>query len=123
MSIDDAERDAKLKDAMRWGDPMAGMVFRKTEHHKSSKKSKKDAPSGPQLEYQGKVQYPNRFNIKPGVAWDGEKKNCSCFSTFLSFAFFQGRDRSNGFEARYFAHKNAAKAVADSQFAWSVNDL
>jgi hypothetical protein len=89
VSIDDAERDAKLKDAMRWGDPMAGMVFRKTEHHKSSKKSKKDAPSGPQLEYQGKVQYPNRFNIKPGVAWDGEKKNCSCFSTFLIFAFFK----------------------------------
>ncbi len=108
---------------MRWGDPMAAFVSRKSESsHKSSKKSKKEAPSGPQLEYTGRVQYPNRFNIKPGVAWDGKSKRRTFVDIFEN-PFQKGRDRSNGFEAKYFAHKNAAKVNADSHFAWSVNDL
>ena len=93
ISVDDAARDAKLKDVIRWGDPMAGMISSSSSSGKRSKSSKK-ANNEVVLEFSGPGIIPNRFGIKPGAAWDG-------------------RDRSNGFEARWFKHKNAAKVAAE----------
>ena len=44
---------------------------------------------------------PNRFNIPPGVAWDGA-------------------DRGNGFEGRYFQAANMKKEKGNDAYKWST---
>jgi hypothetical protein len=109
---------------VRWGDPMAGLVSKNSGHALTSDKTKKKskANDGPQLEYTGRVHMPNRFNIKPGAAWDGVLL-FFLLKFFFFCGFFVGRDRSNGFESRAFNYKNKAKQNADSFMAWEVNDL
>jgi len=46
----------------------------------------------------------NRFNIRPGAQWDGV-------------------DRSNGFEGRYFQRRNAKLATATERYHWSVEQM
>lgn len=47
---------------------------------------------------------PNRFGIHPGHRWDGV-------------------DRSNGFEKKWFVSKNARKAVEEEAYKWSTSDM
>ncbi|KAH7106571.1 Pre-mRNA-splicing factor of RES complex-domain-containing protein [Auriculariales sp. MPI-PUGE-AT-0066] len=56
---DDADLNAEQRDTMRWSDPAAAFL---------SKKSGK-GPRKPL--YQGPPPPPNRFGIKPGYRWDG----------------------------------------------------
>ncbi len=104
VAIDDPEREARLRGAARWGDPMASMVKKKSSTSSKRDKDKKSTPLQAPLEYTGPGIIPNRFGIKPGAAWDG-------------------RDRSNGFESRWFKHKNAAKIRTEERTAWEMNDL
>ena len=104
IGIDDPMRDAKLKNATRWGDPMAGMISGGDGGGSGGKKKKKKHKEERVLEYTGPGGFPNRFGIKPGAAWDG-------------------RDRSNGWEAKCFKHQNAQKVKAQDRFAYSVGDL
>ncbi|CAB0043937.1 unnamed protein product [Trichogramma brassicae] len=47
---------------------------------------------------------PNRYDIKPGVRWDGV-------------------DRSNGYEKKWFEQQNKKKAVEEEAYKWSIADM
>ncbi|ORX46707.1 hypothetical protein BCR36DRAFT_356849 [Piromyces finnis] len=54
--------------------------------------------------YNGPPPPPNRFNIEPGYRWDGV-------------------DRSNGFEEKYFQMKNQKESVSEVAYKWSTEDM
>ena len=55
-------------------------------------------------QYKGPPPAPNRYNIKPGYRWDGV-------------------DRSNGFEKKYFESLTNRKAFENEAYKWSVEDM
>ncbi|KAG1743428.1 Pre-mRNA-splicing factor of RES complex-domain-containing protein [Suillus lakei] len=65
-------------------------------------KSRSKGPRKP--EYTGPLPPPNRFGIKPGYRWDGV-------------------DRGNGFEKKYFQRHNERKRNTAASYEWSVDDM
>lgn len=65
-------------------------------------KSRSKGPRKP--EYTGPPPPPNRFGIKPGYRWDGV-------------------DRGNGFEKKYFQRHNERKRNTAASYEWSVDDM
>ncbi|KAJ2928354.1 hypothetical protein H1R20_g8739, partial [Candolleomyces eurysporus] len=65
-------------------------------------KSKSKGPKRP--EYTGPPPPPNRFGIKPGYRWDGV-------------------DRGNGFETKWFQAINSRKRQGAESYSWSVDDM
>lgn len=53
--------------------------------------------------YEGSFM-PNRFGIRPGYRWDGV-------------------DRSNGYEKKWFEAQNSKKAVEEEAYKWSIADM
>jgi pre-mRNA-splicing factor CWC26 len=102
IAVDDEDRERKLKEQHRWGDPMAGFVSSSAAKggSKKSKKSKKTL----NLEYTGVIRTPNRFGIKPGVNWDGV-------------------DRSNHWEEKLFLQRNKLGVSKQNRFNYEQNDL
>ncbi|KAJ3176429.1 bud site selection protein [Geranomyces variabilis] len=90
---DNAERNRELAERDRWGDPMAFMLA------KSKAKKKEVRPK-----YNGPPPPPNRFGIAPGYRWDGV-------------------DRSNGFERKWFLEQNRAGATKLEAYKWSTEDM
>ena len=68
-----------------------------------SKEGDESKPAVPKKLYRGPAP-PNRYNILPGHRWDGV-------------------DRSNGFEKRYFESISAKKAMEEMAFKWSTEDM
>ncbi|CAI5979549.1 unnamed protein product [Closterium sp. NIES-64] len=112
----DEERDRMLKNAVRFGDPMAHLV----KSNISADALLEDLSRDPAMQASGftvpqaipphswlkrRVSAPhNRYGIRPGRHWDGV-------------------DRSNGFEREMFKQKNEMQAREQEAFMWSVADM
>ncbi|KAG5330893.1 BUD13 protein, partial [Acromyrmex heyeri] len=92
---DDADLDKELREQDREGDPM--LKYIKQKQIKEGKRK----PDPPQ--YQGSYA-PNRFGIKPGHRWDGV-------------------DRSNGYEKKWYEAQNAKVALQEDAYKWSTADM
>lgn len=92
---DDADRDALLRERVRADDPMLEYV--------QGKQSAAEA-NRPQVPvYRG--AYPdNRFGLRPGYRWDGV-------------------DRSNGFEKRWFEVQSRHKAAEEETYKYMTEDM
>ena len=91
---DDKTLNEELKEVERWNDPMAKMV---STSKSKSKKGKKGGKT-----YQGAFE-PNRYGIRPGRRWDGV-------------------DRSNGFEKKWFAARNNQKNREELEYMWQMDE-
>lgn len=90
----DTDLEEYLRGQCREGDPMAAYIRKKTN----------DSQSGPcKLTYQGSFPE-NRFNIRPGYRWDGV-------------------DRSNGYEKKWFENISQKKAIEEEAYKYSVEDM
>jgi pre-mRNA-splicing factor CWC26 len=94
---DDEDLERYLKEQEREGDPMLAYIRGK----KRKDKAKAGVVEKPQFEGQF---MPNRFGIKPGHRWDGV-------------------DRSNGYEKKWFEVQNAKKAQQEDTYKWSTEDM
>ncbi|GBG78318.1 hypothetical protein CBR_g26347 [Chara braunii] len=113
---DDPDLDKALKNAVRWGDPMA---------HLALKKQRAEELEAPRLDSEfastsgfcvpqeipphswlkrGLPAAPNRYGIRPGRHWDG-------------------RDRSTGFEKNLFKNRSERLALEKEAYLWSVTDM
>lgn len=90
---DDKDLDEMLKKQEWDGDPMLAYI----------RKKKKTESGSTKPEYEG-LYMSNRYNIKPGHKWDGV-------------------DRSNGYEKKWFEEQSAKKARAEEAFKWSTADM
>jgi pre-mRNA-splicing factor CWC26 len=95
---DDEAMNEELKERQRWNDPMAQLLATK----KSTGKAKSGKSKSTGKSYMGAAE-PNRYGIRPGWRWDGV-------------------DRSNGFEKKWFAARNAAKDRKDLEYAWQMDE-
>ena len=92
---DDKDLNEELKEQERWNDPMAQMVGTMKSKGKKGKK-------GGGKTYQGAFE-PNRYGIRPGWRWDGV-------------------DRSNGFEKKWFAARNEKKDRQELEYMWQMDE-
>ena len=93
---DDEGLNAELKERERWNDPMARLISSKTGGDGGGRGKGK----GGGKSYQGAFE-PNRYGVRPGWRWDGV-------------------DRGNGFERKWFAARNKAKDRRDLEYAWQM---
>lgn len=94
---DDKDLDEYLKQQERIGDPMLEYL--------RSKKTEKDRQEGRPQKPLYKGAFPdNRFRIRPGYRWDGV-------------------DRSNGFEKKWFEMTSKKKAGEEEAYKYSVEDM
>ncbi|XP_044269487.1 BUD13 homolog [Tribolium madens] len=94
---DDEDLERYLKEQEREGDPMLAYI---------RKKKKKKAAAAGEVEkplFEGNFM-PNRYGIRPGHRWDGV-------------------DRSNGYEKKWFEVQNAKKAILEDSYKWSTEDM
>ncbi|XP_055533269.1 BUD13 homolog [Wyeomyia smithii] len=94
---DDQDLDEYLKKQERLGDPMLDYI-RSKKKEKAREEGRPEKPI-----YKGSFM-DNRFGIRPGYRWDGV-------------------DRSNGFEKKWFEMQSKKKAVEEEAYKYSVEDM
>ncbi|KAF2663854.1 hypothetical protein BT63DRAFT_430108 [Microthyrium microscopicum] len=97
-TADDEQMNEELKEVQRWNDPAAGFLT-KAPPKPTSGASTRRGPSKPT--YQGAFD-PNRYGIRPGSRWDGV-------------------DRGNGFEKKWFAARNKVKDRKQLEYQWEMD--
>ena len=105
---DDADLNEEQKAKELWNDPAAAFLtvrlftlsFIRILTTAQTRRSR--GPRRP--EYTGPAPPPNRFGIKPGYRWDGV-------------------DRGNGFEQKYFQRQNERKRQGAESYSWGVDDM
>ncbi|KAI7174627.1 hypothetical protein KC343_g13860, partial [Hortaea werneckii] len=93
----DEKLNDELKERERWNDPMANMLGTKKSSEKGGGRKSKSSKS-----YQGASE-PNRYGIRPGWRWDGV-------------------DRSNGFEKKWFQARNRQANRAELEYMWQMDE-
>jgi len=100
------ESDLKLerarKEEIRADDPMAAYMLQKQRDALAQEATRSGKVLKP--EYKGPPPKPNRFNVRPGYRWDGI-------------------DRGNGFEARWFKRQSELVTKHERDRAWGMSDL
>lgn len=91
-TADDEELNEELKARERWNDPAAQFL--------PSKKAAVSATGKPL--YKGAFA-PNRYGIRPGHRWDGV-------------------DRSNGFEKKWFEARNRKERLGAMEYTWQMDE-
>ncbi|GJQ84224.1 hypothetical protein Trydic_g2892 [Trypoxylus dichotomus] len=94
---DDEDLERHLKEMEREGDPML-QYLRKKRQKKDVEMGKASKP-----QFEGEFM-PNRYGIRPGHRWDGV-------------------DRSNGYEKKWFGIMNSRKAEQEDAYKWSTEDM
>lgn len=94
---DDEDLERFLKEQEREGDPMLAYL-RKKKRKEAASEGKVEKP-----QFEGEYM-PNRFGVKPGHRWDGV-------------------DRSNGYEKRWFEVQNARTALEEDVYKWNTEDM
>lgn len=96
-SADDDDLQQHLKQQERLDDPMLEYM-RKKKKDEDRKKGVMEMPK-----YQGQFA-DNRYNIPPGYRWDGV-------------------DRSNGYEKKYFSMISSKKSIEEEAYRYSTEDM
>ncbi|OQO10858.1 hypothetical protein B0A48_04159 [Cryoendolithus antarcticus] len=97
---DDAKLNDELRERERWNDPMAKLIGSKKSSSGEMKSAGKVKGGG--KSYEGAFE-PNRYGIRPGWRWDGV-------------------DRGNGFERKWFAARNKAKDRKELEYMWQMDE-
>lgn len=95
---DDFDRFCREKEFA--DDPMLALI--RKERAKKAKPEEDDKKK--KFSYKGPPAPPNRFNILPGHRWDGV-------------------DRSNGYERKYFEKKASKEAIKEEAYRWATSDM
>ncbi len=90
------------KAEIRTDDPMAEYMLKKQRQAQAQAAARSGKPLKP--EYKGPAPRPNRFNVRPGYRWDGI-------------------DRGNGFEAKWFKRQNEMVSKHERDRAWGMSEL
>jgi pre-mRNA-splicing factor CWC26 len=100
-TADDEEMNDEMKEVQRWNDPAAGFLSTKKQSKSSSRPGAiSRGPAKPT--YQGAFD-PNRYGIRPGSRWDGV-------------------DRGNGFEKKWFAARNKQRDIKSLEYQWEMDE-
>jgi pre-mRNA-splicing factor CWC26 len=78
--------------------------IRKNRHGENGDGGDSTTKSAKKAVYRGPPAPPNRYNIMPGARWDG-------------------LDRSNGFEKKFYESINSKKAREEEAYKWSIEDM
>ena len=100
-NVEDEAMNHDLRGKVRWNDPMAGVIVERKDRGKPAQGTT-GVSQKKKRSYQAGFE-PNRYGVAPGWRWDGV-------------------DRSNGFERKWWAARNERGRKGRLEYAWEVDD-